>query len=311
MGTGLVGHDVGRHAAADQLRQYVGSIADQPHRAATPLLLRLGQPRQRVIQRGRHAVAVARFDALRDTGGVHVNTKHGGAVHRRGQRLRAAHAAQSRRHHQPTLQRTTEVPCRHRSECLVGALHDALRPDVDPGAGRHLAVHRESGALEPAELIPIGPATHEVPVGDQHAWCVLVRAEHRHRLAALHQQRLVVGQRLQRAHNRVEGFPGTRGAAGTTVHHEIIRAFGDVGIEIVHQHAERRLLLPSTTLHRTAARRPHFARPTRIRHGTREDRGGRQTTKPSVMASRAPDATTSPSRAMSGAGGRSPVDRAT
>ncbi len=57
----------------------------------------------------------------------------------------------------------------HLDEGLVGALHDALRADVDPGAGRHLAVHHQPLAIELVEVLPGRPVRHEVGVGDQHA----------------------------------------------------------------------------------------------------------------------------------------------
>ena len=40
-------------------------------------------------------------------------------------------------------------------ERLVGALHDALRADVDPRARGHLPVHHEAGALQLVELLPV------------------------------------------------------------------------------------------------------------------------------------------------------------
>ena len=39
-------------------------------------------------------------------------------------------------------------------EGLVGALHDALAADVDPRAGRHLAVHHQALAVELVEVLP-------------------------------------------------------------------------------------------------------------------------------------------------------------
>jgi hypothetical protein len=58
---------------------------------------------------------------------------------------------------------------RHRAEGLVRALQDALRADVDPRAGRHLAVHGEPLPLQLAEHLPRRPARHQVAVGDEHA----------------------------------------------------------------------------------------------------------------------------------------------
>ena len=79
-------------------------------------------------------------------------------------------------------------------EGLVGALDDALRADVDPRAGGHLAVHHQALAVELVEVLPRRPFRHEVRVGDQHARRVGVRAEHADRLARLDQQRFVVAQ---------------------------------------------------------------------------------------------------------------------
>ena len=128
-------------------------------------------------------------------------------MHRRREGLCAAHTAQAGGDHQTSFKTTAEVPRGDGPERLVGALYDALRADVYPRTGRHLPVHRESGALQPAKLIPVGPAAHEIAVGNEDTRRVLVRAEHRHGLAALYEQRLVVGQCLQRAHDCIERFP--------------------------------------------------------------------------------------------------------
>ena len=71
----------------------------------------------------------------------------------------------------------------HLDEGFVGALHDALAADVDPGAGRHLAVHHQTFAIEFAEVFPSAPMRDQVRVRDQDAWRVGVRAKHADRLA--------------------------------------------------------------------------------------------------------------------------------
>ena len=92
-------------------------------------------------------------------------------------------------------------------ERLVRALQDPLGPDVDPRAGRHLAVHRQAESLEAAELLPGRPVGHQVGVGDQHPGRPLVGGHDADRLAGLDQQRLVAPQVLQRPDDRVEGGP--------------------------------------------------------------------------------------------------------
>ena len=52
-----------------------------------------------------------------------------------------------------------------RSESLERALHDSLAADVNPGASRHLSVHRQA---EPFQTIKLGII---VPLPDQIRIC--------------------------------------------------------------------------------------------------------------------------------------------
>ncbi len=97
-------------------------------------------------------------------------------------------------------------------EGLVGALHDALAADVDPGAGGHLAVHHQALAIELVEVLPGRPVRHQVRVGDQHARRVGVGAEDADRLARLHQQRLVVLKLAQALEDRLSSDSQLRAA---------------------------------------------------------------------------------------------------
>ena len=110
-------------------------------------------------------------------------------------------------------ERAVEPLVGDRSERLVRALQDALGADVDPRAGGHLAVHRQPEVLEPAELLPVRPVADQVGVRDQHARRPLVGAHDADRLAALHEQRLVVSRVGERAHDRVVRRPVARGLA--------------------------------------------------------------------------------------------------
>ena len=111
----------------------------------------------------------------------------------------------------------------HLGEGLVSALHDALAADVDPGAGRHLAVHRQALAIELVEVLPGGPVRHEIGIGDEHARRIGVRREHADRLAGLHQQGLLLGQSLQRLDDAVVAIPVARGAADAAVDDQLAR----------------------------------------------------------------------------------------
>ena len=71
--------------------------------------------------------------------------------------------------------------------------------------------------------------------------------EDAHRLAALDEQRLVVGQPAQLANDRVERRPAARRPAGAPVDHQGVRVLGDLRIEVVHQHPQDGFLLPAAT----------------------------------------------------------------
>jgi hypothetical protein len=142
-----------------------------------------------------------------------------------------------------------------RGEGFVGALEDALRADVDPAAGRHLAVHRQAAVFEVAELVPRGPGRHEQRIGDDDARRPRVGPEHRDRFARLHDQGLVVIEAAEGRHDGVERRPAAGSATRTAVNHQIVGAFGHLRIEVVHQHSERGFLRPALTRNRRAARR--------------------------------------------------------
>ena len=152
-------------------------------------------------------------------------------------------------------QAAVEALARDRRERLERALEDALRADVDPRPGRHLAVHRQPLGLEPPERLPVGPVGHEQAVGDQHPRRHLVGAEDADRLAALHEQRLVVLETAQRGDDRVERLPRAGGAPGAAVDDEVGGILRDLGVEVVHEHAQGGLLQPALAAELAAAGR--------------------------------------------------------
>ncbi len=208
---GLVGDhvdgDVAGRVPAQQLGDQVGGIAEQPDRERTPGVLRLVGQRDRVIEVVGGNVQVAMLDAPLDPALVAVDADRDAVVHGDRERLRATHAAQPGGQRDGACQRPAEALAGDRAEGLIGALQNALAADVDPRAGGHLAVHHQAGRLEFAEVLPVGPVADQVRVRDQYPRRPFMGAEHPHRLAGLHQQRLVVGQRLQGADDRVERLP--------------------------------------------------------------------------------------------------------
>ncbi len=146
----------------------------------------------------RLGVEVAGLQPELDAARLALDGDHRGAGQGRGERLRAAHAAEAAGQDPFAREGAAEVLAAHLGEGLVGALHDALGADVDPRAGRHLAVHHQALPIELVEVLPGGVGGHQIGVGDQDARRILVGAENADRLSRLHQQRLVVVQGLQR-----------------------------------------------------------------------------------------------------------------
>ena len=162
-----------------------------------------------------------------------------------GERLRATHAAQPGSDDEAPCERAAEVARRHGAKRLVRALHDALRADVDPRAGGHLAVHREAQALESPELIPVGPASHEIGIGDAaraaHRACV------RNTATGLPLCTSSVSSSASVRSVRTMASNASHERAARPVPPYTTRSSGrsaTSAIEVVHQHAQRGFLLP-------------------------------------------------------------------
>jgi hypothetical protein len=133
----------------------------------------------------------------------------------------------------------------HLDEGFVRALHDALAADIDPAARGHLAVHHQALFIELVEMLPIRPFGDEVRIGEQHTRGVLVGTKDADGLARLDEQSFVAFQALQRLDDPVIAFPIARGAADAAIDDQLVRRFGDVGVEVVHQHPHRRFGEPA------------------------------------------------------------------
>ncbi len=241
----LIGQGVGLDAAAKELGQDFASVAKQADRDR--FLLRAGalDDREGFVEIGRVGIEIASAQAEIDAARPALDGEARGARHHRRQRLRPAHAAQAGGEQPAALQVAAIMLAAHLGEGLVGALHDALGADIDPGAGGHLAIHGQALPIELAEMLPGRPTRHQIRIGDQHARRVLVGSEDADGLARLNQQGLIVFQRLQRSDDAIKAFPVARGTADAAINHELAGPFRDLGIEIVHQHAHRRFGQPA------------------------------------------------------------------
>ena len=233
-----VGNDPPRQEALEEVHR-IGADADRDGFLRVPRLERAVDRRVEPVD---PHVEVTRREALVDARRVHLGDEGRPSAHRDRERLRAAHAPEARRHREPPRERAVrraEVPPRGFRERLVRALEDSLRPDVDPGARGHLSVHRQAEGLEATEFVPGAPFRHQVRVRDEDPRGVGMRPEDPDRLAGLDEQRLVVAEPLQLPEDRLEalGVPGR--LAGPAVHDEVLPPLGDLGVEVVEQHAVR------------------------------------------------------------------------
>jgi hypothetical protein len=245
VGRGLIGDQIGQLAAAHQLGVDVGGVADDRDRSRLALGGVGPGPAQAVVEGVSDLVEVAGLEAALDPRRIDLDRQAHAAGHDHRQRLGAAHAAQACGQDQLAGEVAAPVGAAGGGEGLVGALQDALGADVDPRPGGHLAVHHEALAIELAEVLPGRPAADQVGVGDEDPGRLVVGLPHADRAARLHQQGLVALEPPQLADDRVVVGPRPRGLAQAAVDDEIARPLGDVGVEVVHEHAQRRLLRPA------------------------------------------------------------------
>ena len=177
--------------------QHVGAVAHQAHRDRLPAPARVLAAFQRLVEVAGHAVAVARLQALLDA--RRDPPRCPGSTRRSWSRPAVARRPCRPCRPRPPASRASVPPkclSRRRRERLVRALHDALAADVDPRPRRHLAVHHQAQPLQPRNSSQFDqcPTRLELAISTRGAY--VVRAEDAHRLARLHQQRLVVFERL-------------------------------------------------------------------------------------------------------------------
>ena len=95
--------------------------------------------------------------------------------------------------------------------------------------------------------------SHQVRVRNQYARRFVVRAEHAHWFAGLHQKGFIVAQHLELTHDGVKRRPVPRGFSRSTVDHQVLRTLGHFGIQIIHEHAQCGFLFPSLAMKRGSA----------------------------------------------------------
>jgi hypothetical protein len=244
VGRSLIGHHVRDDAPAGELGEDLGGVAQQPDGTGLPRLPVAFHPPQGLLQILHDLIEEPVLQASPRPARVHLHDQAYPLVHRDGQGLGAAHLPQARRQHPLPLKTAPEMSPGTGRQRLVGSLEDALRADIDPGPGRHLAEHDQALALQLVEDLPGGPVGDQVAVGDQDAGGQLVGAEDGDRLAGLHQKGFVGLQVAEGFQDRVEAFPVAGRLAAAAVDDQVRRIGGHLRIQVVLDHPVGRFDLP-------------------------------------------------------------------
>ena len=237
MGAGLVRDDVDGDTTFEHLGEDRCRVPDESDRARDALFFRVECTCDCDVDVVRHLVKVTVVNAALKAFGVDVDDDHRTVIKGHGEGLGAAHPTAASRQRQRSGEGSVELLARNSSERLVGSLKDSLCADVNPRAGRHLAVHRQPFGFEPAEFGPVSPITDEVRVRDEYARSPFVRREDSDGFSRLDEQSLVRLERVERVNDGVERFPVPRCASRAAVHDEIVGTLGHIGVKVVHQHA--------------------------------------------------------------------------
>ena len=207
MRRGQIGHDVGCDLASRELRENVGGVAQNAEGGARRALSRGLARLQRRVELGEHGGQVAALVAALQLGRVDLDDQRDRVQHADGDRLSAAHAAQSRGEDEAAGQRSAEVLARDRAQHLIAALQHTLRADVLPVAGGQPAPHRESLVGEGIEVLRGRVVADDVAVRHDHDRRERLRGEDPDRLARLDDQRLAVADCFECRDQAVERGP--------------------------------------------------------------------------------------------------------
>ena len=174
--------------------QDVGGVAEQADRERrVPPVCASRALRERVVEARRSSRRGSASRGAARCGAVHLDREHHAAVHRRGERLRAAHAAEAGGEDEPAPQRCRRSagapPRRTSRRCPAGCPACRCRSTSPAVIWPYIIRPLRSSSQKCSQ---VAQRRHQVGVGDQHPRRVLVGAEDADRLARLHQQRLVV-----------------------------------------------------------------------------------------------------------------------
>ncbi len=257
---GLVGEHVGGDAAPTRCSSRSTALASTAIETARRSSRAASARSTRSRDVGRHLVEVARVEPPPDARRVDLGDQADALVHRHRQRLRAAHAAEAGGDDETAgeaCRRSAGARTRRGSRrCPAGCPACRCRSTSRPSSGRTWSGRalRAAGTRRPsptwgrAASWRSAPAARPRGCGRPPPACPTARAASRPRPAA------AAWRRWRRTP------PSCAPPAGAAVDDQLLRVLRHLGIEVVHQHAQRRLLLPAAAGELAAARRAHFTR---------------------------------------------------
>ena len=246
MRRGLVGDDVDLDAAAQQLGEHLGRVADHADGQRPPLLLGREALRDGVVEvRGDH-VEVAVVDPALQPALVDVDDEADAAVHRDRQRLRAAHAAAAGGQRAASRRgcRRTAWPRRRRTSrrCPAGCPGCRCRSTTRRSSGRtssgpSCSSRRNSGqvAQSPTRL------EFAISTRGAHSWVRSTPTGRPDCTSIVSSCSSVVRVRTMAS----KLAPVAGGLAGAAVDDQVVRVLGHLGVEVVLQHPQRGLGAPA------------------------------------------------------------------
>jgi hypothetical protein len=180
-----------------------------------------------LVERFRAFVEITNVQALLNSLVVHLDAQNRSLGHAAGKRLCPTHSAKARCQDESPAQRAAEMALSDPHEDLVGALDDALRPDILPIAGGQAAPANEILLLQRVEVLRFGPLSDHVAVRHDHDRRFSMGFDAANRLSRLHDQRLMLIHRRQRFDDHVVRRPIARGAPKSGIDHEVVGILAD------------------------------------------------------------------------------------
>ena len=237
------------------------ALPSRPTDSARPRGAGLLDQRQRLVEVGRHPVEVAGLRGGARSGSRGTRPRACEAPgHGRGERLRAAHAAEpagqdplaraGRRHSAGGRPRRRSRRCPARSpgcRCRSRSRRSSGRTSSGPSRS---SSWKRSQVAQCATRLELAISTRGASAWVRNTPTGLPDCTSRVSSSL---------EPLERLDQHVVAAPVARRPADAAIDHELLRALGDLGVEVVHQHPKRRLGLPAARAQRLPARRPDHA----------------------------------------------------